>query len=113
MKDIQNFIDGRFVPSARWFEKTAPYDGKPIARVAEADRALVDQAVRAARAALSGPWAGLALTQRAALLHDIERRGRCSQGKHTRLDSRNRQGELGYRRHIGQGSWSLTGESSI
>jgi aminomuconate-semialdehyde/2-hydroxymuconate-6-semialdehyde dehydrogenase len=56
MKQIRNFINGEFVGTDRWFDKRAPYDGKVIAVVAEAGKAEVDDAVRAARAALHGPW---------------------------------------------------------
>lgn len=57
MKEILNFINGEYVSTGNWFDKFTPYDGRLIARVAEAGRAEVDAAVRAAREALPGPWA--------------------------------------------------------
>lgn len=40
MKEILNFINGEYVAGSNWFDKRTPYDGKVIARVAEADKAL-------------------------------------------------------------------------
>ncbi|WP_208510349.1 2-hydroxymuconic semialdehyde dehydrogenase [Variovorax paradoxus] len=78
MKEIRNFIDGEFAATGRWFDKLAPYDGKVIGRVAEAGRADVDAAVKAARAALLGPWGQLSVSDRVDLLYavadEIERR---------------------------------------
>jgi aminomuconate-semialdehyde/2-hydroxymuconate-6-semialdehyde dehydrogenase len=69
------FIDGAYVPaqSGRVFDKISPLTGEVIARVHEAGREDVDRAVRAAKAALSGPWGGMAVVQRAALLQDLSR----------------------------------------
>ena len=53
MKEILNFINGDYVASSAWFDKRAPYNGQVIARVAEANKALVDTAVQAARNALA------------------------------------------------------------
>ena len=64
MKQIQNFIDGKFVPGVRSFEKRSPVSGALIAQVQEAGRAQVDAAVAAARAALRGPWGKMALGER-------------------------------------------------
>src|SRR5260370_34162528 len=51
-------IDGRRVPAAAggYFTTVDPATEQPIARVAEADAADVDAAVRAARAAFEGEW---------------------------------------------------------
>src|SRR5260221_1653290 len=51
-------IDGRRVPAAAggYFMTVDPATEQPIARVAEADAADVDAAVRAARAAFEGEW---------------------------------------------------------
>jgi aminomuconate-semialdehyde/2-hydroxymuconate-6-semialdehyde dehydrogenase len=78
MKEITNFINGEFVATGDWFDKRSPYDGKLIARVAQAGRPEVDAAVGAARAALHGPWGKLAVADRVDMLYavadEIERR---------------------------------------
>ena len=68
---VDHFIDGAFVGSAKRFDKHSPVDGRLIARVAEASREQVDAAVRAARAALHGPWGGLSVAQRVELLYAV------------------------------------------
>ena len=52
----KNCINGQFVGSARQFTKFSPVDGTQVAIVHEADRDMVDQAVKDARAALKGAW---------------------------------------------------------
>lgn len=78
MKQIRNFINGEFVATGDWFDKRTPYDGKVIAQVAAAGKQEVDDAVRAARAALLGPWGKMSVDARVAMLHavanEIERR---------------------------------------
>lgn len=78
MKQIRNFINGEFVGTDTWFDKRAPYDGKVIATVAAAGKAEVDAAVRAARAALLGPWGKMSVAERVDMLYavaaEIERR---------------------------------------
>ncbi|MDE3012373.1 MAG: aldehyde dehydrogenase family protein, partial [Pseudomonadota bacterium] len=66
MKSVMNFIDGEFRAAAdgRTFEKRSPVHNGVIARVAEAGRAEVDQAVAGARAALQGPWGCMSLAGR-------------------------------------------------
>lgn len=73
MREILNFIDGAYVPSAagRLFDDRSPVDGSVIARVHEAGKDDVDRAVRAARAALEGPWGRMSLADRAAMLHRV------------------------------------------
>ena len=56
MKQLKNFINGEFVSNDKWFEKRSPLDNSVIAQVCEAGAAEVDAAVKAARAALNGPW---------------------------------------------------------
>jgi len=70
-----HFIDNRFVPSAteRQFEKVSPVDGSLVGTVAEGGPEDVDAAVRAATAALKGPWGQLTLAQRADMLHAVAR----------------------------------------
>ncbi len=64
----RNYVDGRFVDGAQTFLKRSPVDGRDLASVHEADAALVDRAVHAARRALAGPWGHLAVADRAAWL---------------------------------------------
>ena len=71
MKLIQNYIDGRFVPGKQEFADVNPADGTVIAQVTEADESQVNQAVQAARRALSGEWGRLGVRERAARLHSV------------------------------------------
>jgi aminomuconate-semialdehyde/2-hydroxymuconate-6-semialdehyde dehydrogenase len=71
MHEIRNYIDGEPVAGVRWFEKRSPVDGRVVARVAEAGAAEVDAAVRAARAALAGPWGRLGANERSEMLRAI------------------------------------------
>jgi aminomuconate-semialdehyde/2-hydroxymuconate-6-semialdehyde dehydrogenase len=71
VRQIPNFIDGRYVDGMRWFDKRSPLDGSLVARVAEAGREQVDAAVRAARSALAGPWGRLTVAQRVDLLYAV------------------------------------------
>jgi aminomuconate-semialdehyde/2-hydroxymuconate-6-semialdehyde dehydrogenase len=73
MQEILNHIDGERVAGVRWFEKRSPVDGRVIARVAEAGAGQVDAAVRAARAALEGPWGRLSAGERGELLRAVAR----------------------------------------
>ena len=68
MKDFRNFINGEWVSSARTFENRNPVDNRLIGHVHEAGRAEVDAAVRAARAALAGPWGTMTVAARVDLL---------------------------------------------
>ena len=45
VRRIDNFIDGEYRASERWFDKRSPLNNALIARVAEAGRADVDAAV--------------------------------------------------------------------
>ncbi|HVN17922.1 MAG TPA: 2-hydroxymuconic semialdehyde dehydrogenase [Dongiaceae bacterium] len=71
MKLIQNYIAGKHVAGVRKFPDVNPADGSVIADVTEADSDLVDDAVRAARRALSGPWGRLGIRERAAILRRV------------------------------------------
>nr|WP_308288119.1 2-hydroxymuconic semialdehyde dehydrogenase [Streptomyces corallincola] len=72
--DITNFVGGRFLETGRTFTKTSPVDGSVVGQVHEADATTVDEAVRAARAALDGPWGRSSVPERAALLRRIATR---------------------------------------
>src|SRR2546425_1415825 len=65
------YINGRFVGSGKQFAKINPVDGSVVAQVHEADRAMVDEAVRSAKAALKGPWGRMALQARVDLLRKV------------------------------------------
>ena len=68
---VRNFVDGEFVETEQTWTKINPVDGSPLADVHEADAALVDRAVRAARAALDGAWGASTVAQRTALLRKV------------------------------------------
>ena len=70
-----HFIDNSFLPSAneRYFEKRSPVDGSLLGSIAEGGAPEVDSAVRAARAALQGPWGRMSLAQRTDMLYAIAR----------------------------------------
>jgi aminomuconate-semialdehyde/2-hydroxymuconate-6-semialdehyde dehydrogenase len=67
----RNFVNGEFVETDHSFDDVDPSTGKVRAFVHEADAALVEEAVVAARAALRGPWGTASIDQRAALLDRI------------------------------------------
>ena len=71
IKRFDNFVDGQIVAGVREFDDINPADGSVIARVAEAGSDVVDQAVAAARRALSGEWGRSGVRQRAALMYRI------------------------------------------
>lgn len=71
MKQLKNFINGEFVSNDKWFEKRSPLDNSVIAQVCEAGAAEVDAAVKAARAALNGPWGQMAVADRVELLYAV------------------------------------------
>src|SRR5260370_16934940 len=64
-------VGGEFVRQGRTFENINPVNGAVICTVTEADAALVDRAVQAARGALRGPWARLSTPERCALLRQV------------------------------------------
>ncbi|OUM02246.1 2-hydroxymuconic semialdehyde dehydrogenase [Variovorax sp. JS1663] len=66
-----NYVNGEFVATDKRFSNISPVHGEVIADVCEADADLVDRAVRAARAALDGPWGALSPAERAAVLQRV------------------------------------------
>lgn len=76
MKQVLHFINGEFTAgdSGEWFENRSPVDGSLIGMVAEAKQAEVDAAVRAARAAMNGPWGRMTQEERSKLLHKVAHR---------------------------------------
>ena len=72
LKEVRNYVDGEFVATGKTFNNVSPIDGSVLAPVHEADAALVDRAVRAARRALDeGPWGRSTVEERAAALHRV------------------------------------------
>ena len=69
---LSNFIDGRFVTSGKaTFENRNPATGELINLVSEADASAVDDAVKAARRALKGPWGRMSEQERSAVLRKV------------------------------------------
>jgi aldehyde dehydrogenase (NAD+) len=74
LKDQQLFIDGKFVNSSsgKTFTAINPATGEVLCKVAEADAADVDRAVKAARKALeSGPWKTMDAVERGNLMFKL------------------------------------------
>jgi aminomuconate-semialdehyde/2-hydroxymuconate-6-semialdehyde dehydrogenase len=67
----KNYVNGQFVATQKTFPNICPIQGKKLADVCEADAALVDQAVTAAKAAMQGPWGKLSPQERAGYLYKI------------------------------------------
>jgi len=72
-KKILNFINGEFVAakSGKTFENRSPVDGSLVGMVSEAGKEEVDAAVKAARAALEGPWSSMDIAKRSELLYAV------------------------------------------
>src|ERR1700678_1409939 len=70
-----HFINNSFVASTpeRYFDKRSPVDGSLLGSIAEGGAPEVDAAVRAARAALQGPWRRMSLAQRTEMLYAVAR----------------------------------------
>lgn len=71
LRQTRNYVNGRFVVTGRTFRNICPVDGSVLAEVHEADQALVDAAVQAAREALKGVWGKTHVDERAAWLHRV------------------------------------------
>lgn len=74
MREYKNFIAGQWCASERQFDKLSPFDGQLIAKVHEADAAMVDQAVAAGRKVAFGAWGNMPIRARAAVLRDLSQR---------------------------------------
>lgn len=73
MKEFKHFINGEYVGSAsgKTFENRSPVDNSLIGQIHEAGKDEVDAAVRAAKAALTGPWGKLTQADRIAMLNKV------------------------------------------
>lgn len=71
LSSLRNYVDGEFVSTDKQFDNISPLHGQVLARVHEADAALVDRAVQAARKALAGPWGQTSVDERAKMLHRV------------------------------------------
>jgi aminomuconate-semialdehyde/2-hydroxymuconate-6-semialdehyde dehydrogenase len=67
-------IGGEFITTPRAFDNINPVNGRRICSVSEADAALVDRAVQAARGALRAGWGRLSTPERCALLRKVAER---------------------------------------
>lgn len=71
MKEYCHFINGQFLESEKTFENFRPNDGQLLGKVHEAGRSEIDQAVKAAKAALTGPWGKMSTDQRTEILYKV------------------------------------------
>ncbi|MGJ7546627.1 aldehyde dehydrogenase [Variovorax sp. LT1R16] len=73
MQQYQLFIDNEWQApdSKQWFDSLDPFSGEAWARIPEGNAQDVDRAVKAAKAAMEGPWSKMSATQRGMLLHKL------------------------------------------
>ena len=71
IRELSNYVGGRFEATGALFDDVTPVNGTVIARIHEADAALIDAAVQAARSAFEGAWRPLPMAERCALLHRV------------------------------------------
>ncbi len=71
--DFKLFINGAHRPGSdgATFANISPVDGSVIGQIHQATQADVDDAVRAAQAALTGPWGTMARNDRLEMLHEV------------------------------------------
>lgn len=72
-RDVLHFINGAYTAgtSGLTFENRCPVDGSLIGMVHEGKEAEIDAAVKAARAALKGPWGKMPLAERVDILYRV------------------------------------------
>jgi aminomuconate-semialdehyde/2-hydroxymuconate-6-semialdehyde dehydrogenase len=72
-RDAAHFINGEFTQgnSGKSYDNFCPVDGSRIGSVPEGGKAEIDAAVKAARAALDGPWGRMSLNDRSILLGKV------------------------------------------
>ncbi|PAT36246.1 2-hydroxymuconic semialdehyde dehydrogenase [Vandammella animalimorsus] len=71
LRETRNYVDGEFIATGRTFDNICPVDGSVLAQVHEADQAVVDRAIAAARRAVQGKWGALSMGRRADYLHQV------------------------------------------
>lgn len=71
LRRTRNYVNGRFVETARTFQNISPVNGEVLSEVYEADAALVDEAVKGARRALDGEWGQAHVEDRAHYLQKV------------------------------------------
>jgi succinate-semialdehyde dehydrogenase/glutarate-semialdehyde dehydrogenase len=81
------FVDGRWRPTQARFPVTDPFDGSPIAEVADADDALIDEAVAAAANAF-GDWKRRPGPERGRMLRQMGERMLAEEGRLAELCTR-------------------------
>lgn len=78
MRQYRNYINGRFVESARRFPDVNPANGETFAQVHEADREMVEDAIAAGHRAVAEGWGRTSTAERSLMLYaiadEIERR---------------------------------------
>lgn len=67
-RKLRNFVGGKFVDGGKPFDVFNPANGSVHATAYEADQYIVDEAVKAAKAAVDGEWGKMPLAKRRALL---------------------------------------------
>ena len=69
-RDAAHFIDGAYTSGStgKFWENRCPLDNSVIGRVPEGGKAETDAAVRAAKAALHGPWSKMTVAERTEIL---------------------------------------------
>ncbi|TDO92499.1 2-hydroxymuconic semialdehyde dehydrogenase [Enemella evansiae] len=71
VRQLPNFINGEYVSTDDTFDVLYPITGEVTAKAHRAGQQQVDDAVAAARAALSGPWGKLSVFERSAMVKAI------------------------------------------
>jgi len=71
LSKLTHYVGGQFIDLESYFYNVNPVNGQVIGQISEADETLINQAVIAAKQALSGPWGRMSVQQRSALLHRV------------------------------------------
>ncbi|MCT8974643.1 aldehyde dehydrogenase family protein [Microbaculum marinisediminis] len=71
MKELKNLVAGEWRGSARTWDKISPFSGHVVARVHEAEKQMIDDAVAAGRAAAFGEWGTMPMRARVAIIRDF------------------------------------------
>ena len=68
---LKSYVANEPAPGGEAYEIRSPVDGSVTCKVEEATKETVDQAVKAARAALKGPWGKMSVQDRAEILKKV------------------------------------------